>query len=207
MAIIFRIFRDCGGASLIEFTLVFPIVMMVTFGTVDVMYMLHEWNLASKATYRGARVAIISDPAAPAVSNPVFTAGREGSPCFDVATGAPDATVNCPTFDVTCTSATCNNAAFTAIVTAMQGIFPRIQPANVRVRYQTTGLGWSGQPGGLPMNVTVSIQCMSHQMFFLGQWAGWLVSPATACQTFNSMPMPTFSSTLLSEDIDSTNNL
>ena len=196
-----KIIRDCSGASLVEATLVFPIVMMVTFGTVDVLYMLHEWNLANKATYRGARVAVVSTPPAAAVSTPVYSSGHEGETCFDQATGAPDGAVACPTFDVTCTSATCNNAAFTAIVTAMQQVFPRIQPANVQIRYQTTGLGFSGRPGGLPMNVTVSIQCMSHQMFFLGQWAGWVVSPASDCQTFNSMPMPTFASTLPSEDI------
>lgn len=197
-----KIIRDCSGASLVEFTLVFPIVMMVTFGTVDVIYMLHEWNLASKAAYRGARVAVVSNPPVAALSNPAYDpAAPPGRPCFDEATGAPDAVANCPTFNVTCTAATCNNASFTAIVATMQQIFPRIQPANVQIRYQTTGLGFSGRPGGLPMNVTVSLQCMSHQMFFLGAWAGWIFPQPAACQPANSVAMPTFASTLPSEDI------
>lgn len=195
-----KIIRDCAGSSLVEFTLVFPIVMMVTFCTVDFTYMLHEWNLASKATYRGAREAIVRNPVAPAVF-PLYAPAEIGNPCFNSATGA--ATGACPPVDVTCTgTAGCTNAAaFTAIVQAMQAVFPRIDSTNVQIRYQTTGLGFAGRPNGLPMNVTVSLQCMSHRMFFLGAWAGWFFPPAQACQPANSVAMPTFASTLPSEDM------
>ena len=200
-----NLIQDCAGASLLEFTLVFPIVMMMTFGIVDVMYMLHEWNLANKATYRGARVAIVSIPVAPSVTNLTYNAGDVGlETCYDIDTGA--SLDVCPWVDVTCSSsvdATCSDGdAFTDIVSAMQTVFPRITAANVQVRYQSTGLGFPGRPGGLPMNVTVSIQCMSHQMFFLGAWAGWFFPPAEACQPARSMRMPTFASTLPSEDMD-----
>jgi Flp pilus assembly protein TadG len=38
--------------------------MLVTLGTVDVTYMLYEWALANKATYVGARAAVVSNPVA-----------------------------------------------------------------------------------------------------------------------------------------------
>ena len=204
-----KIIRDCSGASLIEFTLVFPIVMSVLFGTVDVLYMLHEWNLASKATYRGARVAIVSTPPVAALSNPPYDMTDPGRPCFVAATGAPDGVANCPVVNVLCDSTTCNNDDFSLIVDAMQQIFPPprcptcpgLRPENVQVRYQSSGLGFTGQPGGLPMNVTVSLQCMYHTTWFLGAWLGWLFAPPSACLLPRSIPMPPFASTLPSEDI------
>lgn len=201
-----KIIRDCSGASLVEFTLVFPIVIAVTFGTVDFLYMLHEWNMASKATYRGARFAIRSNPAMVGVTNPAFTPGHPGDPCFVLATGAPDGTVNCPTFNLACSSATpCDDpAAFADIVAEMQATFLRIEPQHVLVRYQSTGLGFSDSPYGLPAAVTVSLQCMAHQTFFFGAWMGWLFPPASACVPARSIAMPVFASTLPSEDLSGT---
>ena len=41
-----RLLRDCLGASLVEFTVVFPVLILVALGTVDVTYMLFDWALA-----------------------------------------------------------------------------------------------------------------------------------------------------------------
>jgi hypothetical protein len=175
-----RLVRDCRGSSLVEFTLVFPILILITFGTIDVTYMLYEWNLASKAAYRGARVAIVANPVAPEITNPAYNVADIGLFCFNRDTGA--STGLCPTVSVTCPSADgCpdpDNAAFTFILQEMQQIFPRLQAANVSIHYETTGLGFVGRPGGLPMNVTVSIRCMTHQLFFFGRVNGMGVSGA-----------------------------
>ena len=64
-----RLLRDCIGSSLVEFTIVFPVFMLVAFGTVDITYMLYDWALASKAAYTGARTAIVSFPAAAGITN------------------------------------------------------------------------------------------------------------------------------------------
>jgi hypothetical protein len=203
-----RLVRDCRGSSLVEFTLVFPILILITFGTIDVTYMLYEWNLASKAAYRGARVAIVANPVAPEITNPAYNAADIGRFCFNRVTGA--STGLCPTVSVTCPSADdCpdpdfpDNAAFTFILREMQRIFPRLQAANVSIHYETTGLGFVGRPGGLPMNVTVSIQCMTHQLFFLGALMGW-VFPALPNPCPASQPgpvIPAFASTLPTEDL------
>jgi hypothetical protein len=203
-----RLIRDCRGASLIEFTLVFPILILVTFGTVDVTYMLFEWNQASKAAYRGARVAIVSNPVASVIRTQTIVNPEDmGDLCFDPATGVANG--KCPTFTYTCGSVAggaCpgyDGAAFTAIVQQMQQVFPRLQPAHVQIVYQTSNLGFVGRPDGLPVTVTVSIRCMTHEIYFLGGLAQWILSgPGQGCPAGPiGLPIPAFASSLPSEDL------
>ena len=56
------------GGNIVEFTLVFPIFIIVALGTVDVGFMLSEWAQANKATYVGAHRAIVSNPVAPGLT-------------------------------------------------------------------------------------------------------------------------------------------
>jgi hypothetical protein len=78
----------------------------------------------------------------------------------------------------------------------MQVIFPRLQAQNVQISYQTNGRGFVLQPGGLPMNVTVSITGMTHQFFFVPSILRFFG------QTIQVAPnIPSFSSTMQSEDM------
>src|SRR5690242_19796582 len=99
-----KFLRDCSGAVLVEVSIIFPIFLLVALGTVDVSYMLFDWTQANKATYRGARMAVISDPVATGITNPTYsTAGTQlGQLCFDSA-GAANATSSCPTVNTVCT--------------------------------------------------------------------------------------------------------
>jgi hypothetical protein len=99
-----RFLRDSEGSTLVEFTLVFPVFMLVAFGTVDFTYMLFEWDMANKATYMGARKAVVSDPIATGIANVTYT-GQPGQLCFSAATGAATSPVNCPTPSAVCTPA------------------------------------------------------------------------------------------------------
>ena len=45
--------RDTKGAVLVEYTIVFPLFIILVFGTVDVTYMFYDWVLANKAAYVG----------------------------------------------------------------------------------------------------------------------------------------------------------
>src|SRR5262249_17780084 len=104
--------RDSSGASLVEFTLVFPLVMLATLGTVDVVYMLWEWGEANKAAYVGARRAVVSDPVANGVTNLTYNAAgtQLGQPCFVPGTGAANTTSDCPTVNTVCTPAATNGS-------------------------------------------------------------------------------------------------
>jgi Flp pilus assembly protein TadG len=195
------------GSSLVEFTLVFPVLLVVLLGTVDVGFMLFEWMLANKAANVGAHRAIVSDPVAQDINNPAYDPTLAGKPCQNQNTGA--ATGFCPvvpsslcttnqnTGVLSCTNYTKNDTAFTTIFTPMQNIFPRLQPQNVTISYQrNNNLGFSGRPGGLPMEVTVSITGMAHQFFFVGPLVSFLGGFITS-----TPGIPPFATTLTSEDM------
>src|SRR5262249_41215375 len=114
---------------------------------------------------------------------------------------------NCPTASAVCTPASssggsCTNSytfddtAFALILANMRAIFPRLQRQNVQISYATNGLGFVLQPGGLPMNVTVSITGMTHECFFapsILKFFGKTISTTAA--------IPLFSTTMRSEDM------
>jgi TadE-like protein len=209
-----KLLRDIIGSSLIEFTIVFPVFMLVAFGTVDVTYMLYEWALANKAAYIGVHTAIISNPVAAGITNlnNSYQQILIGSPCFDNATGN---NTSCPSLTATCTAAasggtcTCtgtgggclgftafDDVAFANIFNRMKEKFSRLQRQNVRISYVTNNLGFVGRPDGLPMDVTVSITGVTHQIYFLGDIIRFFGG------TFAANPsIPAFASTLTSEDM------
>jgi hypothetical protein len=208
-----KIWRDIAGSALVEYTVVFPVFILVTLGTVDVTYMLYEWTLANKATYVGARAAVVSNPIAPNITedNLLYSQNqltKMGQFCFDFTTGSRNG--NCPasTVKVDCTSTACtpetfgfNGSAFTnangtGIFDRMKIVFPRLQPGNVTISYQLNGSGYVGRPGGLPMNVTVSIRNMTHSTYFLAgimRFFGGIFASTVA--------IPAFTTTLTSEDM------
>lgn len=207
-----KLLRDISGSVLVETTIAFPLLIFVVLGTVDVAYMLSEWALASKAAYIGARTAVVADAVASGITNPTFSTTLTGQLCFNPSTGA--STSNCPTITATdCTGAASNgsctnsyswyNTPFTTyIFPKMQAIFPRLRRQNVTVSYSpgTYTLGFVGQPGGLPLNVTVTITGMTHQFYFIGpimKFFGGLFP--------NIAAIPPFATTLPSEAMNSAN--
>jgi TadE-like protein len=222
-----RFWQDSEGGALVEFSVIFPMFLLAAFGTVDFSYMLFDWSMANKATFVGARRAVVLDPVASGITTPTYNStqkGNIGQWCFDPATGAIDSN-HCPTENSTCTPAASNGSctsgygwneiAFTnptatnewqkGILDKMQAAFPRLQRQNVQISYQTNNLGFAGRPGGLPMNVTVSIRCMTHQFYFINALMGWIFAAPTGCPagTPAGPSIPAFATTLTSEDMDS----
>ena len=56
--------RDETGAVFVEVAVLFPIIITVLFGSVDLLYAFYQWNAAAKAVEVGARIAAVSDPVA-----------------------------------------------------------------------------------------------------------------------------------------------
>ena len=227
--LVVRLRRDTAGSVLVESTIVIPIFLLLVLGTIDVTYMFYEWALANKAAYLGSRAAIVSDPVAQGITTFTYTS-NPGQYCFDPTTLQPDPTASCPSVSLTtCTGAaskgSCTNGfkfddtAFTnGLFSPMLALFPRLKRQNVTISYQTNGLGFVGQtatPGlmsGLPMNVTVSVQCVTHQFYFLSALMNWVFSTPTDAQGNLCSPappkgpsIPAFASTLQSEAMDSSN--
>jgi len=193
--------RDRHGASAAEFALLLPLFLLFLLGIVDAGRYAWEFNQAEKATQTGARWAVATDliPGGSA-SNGL----RDYS--FAVSGGIAQGTVvpisafpgvycqtasgslgcTCKTggscsFSVATTDATAQ-AAWTALVGRMQDIYPNITAANVRVDYDWSGLGFSGDPNGpdvAPL-VTVSLRNIEFQPMTLMLFSGTLPIPSAS---------------------------
>ena len=205
-----KLFRDIRGASGFELAAVFPVFLLVALGTVDVTLILADWERANKAVYWGARVAVVAPPVAVGITDPTYNGDFIGDDCFDADTGQSLGICG-DSVSVVCTGqsggqcvgshTTFDDTAFTAILDKMQDYFPRLERENVQISYESTSLGFAGRPGGVPMEVTVSIRCMTNELFFLNGLMGWVFSPQAGCPT--GVPLPAFATTLTSEAMDS----
>jgi TadE-like protein len=223
--LVHRLLRDTAGSVLVETAIVLVLFFLLVLGTIDASYMFFEWARANKAAYVGARTAAISNLVDPSVySNLSYSSSqlqKIGDACYD----SSGDNINCPTMNSVCTSSECSVCnstgcdrskfdanAFNTILTAMKQVFPQLAAQNVRIRYETNGTGFVGQPyfdntacNGcfiLPMNVTVSIQCMTHQFFFIDALMGWIFSSSPDCPTSpKGAPIPAVATTMQSEDM------
>lgn len=211
-----RLTSDERGATFVEFTAVFPFLMLLLLGTVDVGLLMVDWASLNRATYAGARFAAISDPVATGINAPI--AGTlKGQSCINPATGA--STANCTARAATtcvatgsptggsCPGYTFNNTAMDAIVTEMNKlmILGTLDRRQVSVTYTPTNIGYVGRSDGFPVNITVGIRCFKHKFYFLEALMGWAF-PAAGSEC-NGVPMttgillPAFATTLPSEDL------
>jgi len=88
-------------------------------------------------------------------------------------------------------SSSCSDAK-SADQVGMCDIFPRIAPANVKIVYAQTGLGYAGRPGGPMPTITVSIQNLPFQFYFLGGLMG-----------FRNLQIPASTTSITAEDLSS----
>ena len=195
--------RDDNGGVLVEVTVMIPILFLVVLGSVDFLFAFYQWNAAAKAVQLGARLAAVSTPVA---------SGLAGLSTAVVGPGAlPSPPAAMPYFKVTCAGGSCSCAGTctgvggynaTAMSTLVYGrgstacndvtsvynagmcdFFPRVAPANVRVIYEQTGLGYAGREGGPVPTITVSLQNLPFQFYFLGWLFGPIQIPASATAT------------------------
>ncbi|MFN3889769.1 MAG: TadE/TadG family type IV pilus assembly protein [Beijerinckiaceae bacterium] len=184
-----RLRRDEAGGSLVEFAIALPVVLALVMGLVDMSMLLWHWTSTVKATQLGAREASVRTMM---VASPVnwsgdsyrsadFYAENLGRSCRDATTGNFNTAVDpndfatktlCPQFTVSCTGAACLSG-FSQMLARMRLVQPRLQASNVEVIYASTGLGYVGRQGGNPMTVTVSVKCLTFDMFFLDAWYKW----------------------------------
>jgi Flp pilus assembly protein TadG len=80
--------RDQRGAQLVEFALVFPIVLLVTAGIIDIGLLLKDYQVVTNAAREGARLGAVQGGVAAAVTARVnaylAAGGLEGSATTDV---------------------------------------------------------------------------------------------------------------------------
>jgi hypothetical protein len=205
--------RDQQGSVIVEVTVMLSITLVLVLGAIDFLLLFYQWNAAAKAVQIGARLAAVSDPVASGL-NSLSQAVVSAS----VPPGAamPNFVVTCDGRTATCTcngnacrgmksydgaamntivfgrgSSSCSDAK-SADGVGMCDIFPRIRPANVKIVYVQTGLGYAGRPGGPMPTITVSLQNLPFQFFFLRGLMG-----------FHDFQIPASSVSLTAEDLSS----
>jgi hypothetical protein len=208
-----RFWRDREGSTFLEFTVVFPLLVLTAFCTVDFALIMYGWAQANKAVQNGVRVAVVGAPVAQGINDLTYVEVDLGKDCSDPATGADEGlcedieTVCIPTAaDGNCTNGRVfDNVAFEPIFEQMVAVTPSLdlQRENVQITYRTMGLGFVGRPGGFPMEVTVELRCMTHQMFFLGAVAGWAFNYDNCPDGTSGAPIPSFATTLTTEALGS----
>lgn len=200
--------RDERGSVFLEFTVTVMVFLLSLFGIVEFSHLFYQWNIATKAVQHGARLAAVSNPVAGQL---VTLTGLEGG-------ALPGDAM--PSFDFICSGsgASCSNggnyssAAMNDLIyglgnnvcdpeplpppapqtpLGMCDIYDRIAPANVIIRYQYTGLGYAGRPGGAVPTITVNLTGLNFNFVFLN---GLL--------TLGPVPIPGLNTTITGEDLN-----
>ena len=149
-----KLLRDSGGGALVEFGLILPTLLLVSFGAIEFTITMFDYHRLGEAARRGARQAIMTAPVAK----------------LDTLQAMGTITCSKPTTTLSCGSATKHdNAAanFTAILTAMQEIVPTVAASNVTISYTWSGIGDLSTPGGIKPVVTVELTGVTHQFTLL----------------------------------------
>ena len=188
-----RLRLDRSGASAVEFALVLPLVLLFLFGIIDAGRFLWEVNKAEKATQVGARVAVVTDPLPPGLTTANYV-GVGGLTQGDLIPASALGLVTCTNTSCTCTTSPCPAlgtmlpANFTRIYTRMRNMKRDIVPANVRITYRGSGLGYAGDPNGMEIAPLVTVQLTGVQF-----------RPVTTF-LFTTLTLPAFRTTLTAED-------
>ncbi len=145
-----------SGSAAVEFGMIAPILLLITFAVLEFGLVLFEEHRATEATRRGARQGVI------------------GASIADLATLAPATKIICKSVAgaVDCGGVTVTSAAtFNTILADMQAILPDITAAHVNVVYSDSGLGAIAS-GGIKPFVTVSLNNYQHKFIALGVFPG-----------------------------------
>ena len=226
-----NLLQDTSGAVMVEFTAALTVFFLLLFGSVEFANAFYQWNAATKAVQWGARVAAVSDPiyvATPAD----FTASVSGLNAGDAlpssataASNAYDITCNGSLNTCVCVGLICpamgapKTAAFQRIVYGAAGrttcvastserdigmchMFDRITLDKVIVRYQFTGLGYAGRPGGPVPTITVSLGGTTPLQFEFILIGGLMKIGNAAFPDF--IDLPSFATTVTGEDLTAT---
>src|SRR5262245_32977667 len=125
-----RFRRDESGATLVEYTLVFVLLMLLTFGLIEFGVVLYQYNTAEMATAVGARFIATRGPVVTGIADcGVATSAAAGTLCSDVA-GSDSWSITC---NADAPAGACQAAPLDALVTEMQRYAPEVEAQNVQV--------------------------------------------------------------------------
>lgn len=190
-----QVLRNERGASAAEFALILPLLLMFLLGILDAGRFMWEYNRAEKATQMGARRAVVTEMVLGDSFEDYSFALSDGIlagtpvPAANFTSAECDATDCNPCTGSVCGSVGYDQAAFNAIVEAMNDMYPAITDSNVRVEYRNIGLGYAGDPNGPDVAPLVTVRL-----------TGLTFEPITFMLFGGNITMPDFAAALTLED-------
>lgn len=188
-----KFLRNEDGATLIETSLVFTLLILLTLGFVDFARAFSQWNTAEKATQIGVRAAIITDPVSQELAD--FDCDTNqivlGTSCSDPQAGT-FGTITCNGATSSCSPngyGTFDATAFGTILSRMRVVYPGLQASQIIVEYRDVQLGFAGREAPVPA-VTVRLNNIPFNFLTLNSLLG-----------LPTITMPDFRATLIGEDL------
>ena len=187
-----RVLTDERGDVLVGFVLIVGLLFGLFFAGVG-FFLLFSWlQFTDMATQAGVRTAVVRTPVVAGLPEVIALAdeGPVGRSCIT----NPGACVPleprfCGPFYG---GGACAGDAFNHIAARMQQIFPVIQPANISIRYEDSGLGYVGGPpvplvtivvSDLPIPVIGAIIDLASRLVGGADGAGATLRPIQASMT------------------------
>lgn len=181
-----RLRRDGDGGVLVEAALVFPMLLVLTFGLVEFGRVFWRYHSAEKATAVAARFLATRGPIADLDECfvPPPTGTPAGTSCAAVAGAGAWGPETCGE------GLACDDSLIAAMVGEMQVLAPFIEPDNVEVALSGTEMGFVGRGRAIPL-ITVRTADLEYEFIALDDLLG-----------LGTITMPGFDATLVAEDQD-----
>lgn len=121
-----RLLGAVQGATAVEFAVIAPVLVLLTFGVIDIAMVMFQYHNLNEAARRAAREALL---------NPVGDATQ--------LTNTGD-TLTCSGATSSCTDGVFEATNFNVVLTAAQTSYPELAANQLTVSYANTGLGSAG---------------------------------------------------------------
>jgi Flp pilus assembly protein TadG len=217
-----RFRQDESGAVFLEFTVAAMFFFTLLFAAAEFSFMFYQWNIATKATQFGARLAAISNPvasnlssltgleagASPGAAMPSYSctcSGASGSCTGTVPAGAAACTYSAAAMhDIVYgrgdnNQNNCNDPGRdNGRNMGMCDIYYRITPANVVVTYENTGLGYAGRPSAYPGITGAPVPTITVELTGLSYN---FIAIDSLAGLRDAMPLPPLTTTISGEDL------
>lgn len=168
-----RFLAESSGLALTEALMVVPILMLVCGAMIEFGMMVFQWNQTVKAMQVGARRAAVSTPLTDISALSSYgSAVAQGDPVPMPASTAAPRSVSCGAGANPCDAdalARLMNGSDDdgSGITGIRDVAPFIQPENIRITYQESGLGYVGRPFGPVLTVTLEVRNLAFDLLLL----------------------------------------
>lgn len=182
------ILRNRDGASLAEFALLLPVLLLFLFGTLETGYLMWQFQQGEIAAKRGVRIA----------STRALLMPGSIADCGPAQPGTAVAGTECATLNDYSVWATCRGdgsggaacgADIPAVAAEIAAFYPLADPENIVIEFSGGGMGFVGLGHPVPL-VTVRLENVNFD---------WIVVGALA--NLAAFDMPSMSASAAAEDL------